>query len=198
MNFNEVVLDLMKRTKKGIAMFYVGTVYWLLLGLLSFAGLDIKLMGLIYFIGAGMLFPLGILVSKVLKIDFIAGDNPLTKIAGVLGGMQILFAPVLIFVYMENPGWIPFFVAILTGAHFLPFAVLYKSKAYFFQSFGVVGFTSLVGLFVMDGIFSVLSFGLSAIYFITSLLLTLENKQLSGGKTSMDTFKDGVFSDAKA
>ncbi|MBS4207065.1 hypothetical protein [Bacillus sp. FJAT-50079] len=179
MDLNETMLDLMKRTKKGIAMFYVGTVYWLLLGVISFVNIDVKLLGLIYLIGAGSLFPLGILISKLLKIDFFAKDNPLSTMAGVLGGMQILFAPILILIFMEKVEWLPFFVAILTGAHFLPFAILYKSKGFLYASIMIIGATSIVAIVFMDQIYTILPFVLSIIYFITSLLLNEENKQVS-------------------
>nr|WP_191090756.1 hypothetical protein [Niallia endozanthoxylica] len=61
----------MKRTKKGITMIYVGVVYWLLLGAISFFNLEIEWLGLFYLIGAGMILPVGLLVSKILKIDFL-------------------------------------------------------------------------------------------------------------------------------
>lgn len=53
-------MDLMKRTQKGIAMFYIGSIFWLLMGVLSFFDMHINLLGLFHLIGIGMLFPLGI------------------------------------------------------------------------------------------------------------------------------------------
>ncbi|WP_096271953.1 DUF7010 family protein [Paucisalibacillus globulus] len=179
MNAIETKMDLMKRTKKGIAMFYVGTVFWLLMGILSFIDMHINLLGLFHLIGIGMLFPLGLLVSNLLKIDFVAKDNPLSNIAGVIGGMQILFAPILILVYIERIEWLPFVIAVLTGAHFLPFSALYNSKAFIFQSIAVVVFASVMGLIFMEHVYTILPFGLSIIYLITSILLTKENKRLT-------------------
>ena len=192
MNVNEAKLDLMTRTKKGIAMFYVGTIFWLLMGILNFMDIDVKLLGVIYLVGIGILFPLGILVSKLLKIDFIAAGNPLSNLGGVLGGMQMLFAPILILVFIEKIEWLPFFIAILTGAHFLPYAILYKSKAYFFQSFGVVGFTSIIALISMNHLYSVLPFVLSAVYLITILLLSIENKKLMAMEKRTDVKKASI------
>ncbi len=170
-DYGDIQKDLSVRTRKGISMFYVGTVYWLLLGLIGFIQMHPKLLGLIYLIGAGMIFPLGILVSKLMKIDLFANGNPLSTLGGVIGGMQLLFAPILIIIFMEKVEWLPFFVAVLTGAHFLPFAILYSSKAIFFLTFGVVGFTSVVGFLFMESIYLVLPFGLCIIYFITTLLV---------------------------
>jgi hypothetical protein len=174
MEVEQARLDLIKRTKKGIAMFYVGTIYWFILGMLSFVDMEINMLALVYLIGAGMLFPTGILASSLLKIDFIAKNNPLSSIGGFMGAMQMFFAPILVLVFMEKVQWLPFFIAILTGAHFFPFIALYKSKAYVFQTIGVVTFTSIVGFLFMKQIYYILPFGLSAIYFITSLLLKKE------------------------
>ncbi|SOC39246.1 DUF7010 family protein [Ureibacillus acetophenoni] len=178
MNYEDIQKDLSVRTKKGVSMYYVGTVYWLLLGIIGFIQMHPKLLGLIYLIGAGMIFPLGILVSKVMKIDLFANNNPLSTLSGVLGGMQVLFAPILIIIFMEKVEWLPFFVAVLTGAHFLPFAILYKSNAIFFLTFGVVGFASIVGFFFMESVYLILPFGLSVIYLITTLLVNGELKKM--------------------
>ncbi|WP_068674166.1 hypothetical protein [Oceanobacillus sp. Castelsardo] len=185
MNMREVQNDLMQRTKKGVAMLYVGAIYWFLMGILGFFDMHINLLGLIYLIGIGMIFPLGILVSNLLKIDFIARGNELSGFAGVIGGMQILFAPILIMIYIEKIEWLPFFIAILTGAHFLPFSVLYKSKGYIFQSIAVVLMAMVVGFIFMDFVYTILPFSLSVIYLITSILLTKENKNLTLHTTSI-------------
>lgn len=179
MNVKEVQNDLMQRTKKGVTMFYVGSLYWFLMGILGLFDMHINLLGLIYLIGIGTLFPLGILVSNLLKIDFIAKGNELSNFAGVIGGMQLFFAPILIIIYMEKIEWLPFFIAVLTGAHFLPFSVLYKSKGFIFQFMAVVLFSSIVGFVFMDYVYKILPFGLGIIYLITIILLLNENKKLT-------------------
>ena len=178
MNLDAIKLDLIKRTRKGVIMLYIGTVYWLLMGFLSFTDIHIKLLGLIYFIGAGMLFPIGILISNLFKIDFVAKSNPLSNIGGVVGGMQILFIPINILIYMENIEWLPFFIAVLTGAHFLPFSPLYNSKGFIFQALGVVGFSTVIGFVWMEHIYTILPFGVAVIYFISSLIVNSEMKNL--------------------
>ncbi len=186
MDVDQTTIDLMKRTKKGITMIYVGVVYWFLLGASSFLNLETEWLGLFYLIGTGMIFPSGLLVAKLLKVDFFANDHPLSIMAGVLGGVQILFAPILILIFMERVEWLPFFVAVLTGAHFLPYAVLYKSKGYLFQSFAVVGFTSIIGFGFMEQVYTLLPFGVGMIYLITCLLISKENKKLLAGKKATE------------
>jgi len=177
MNVNEAKQDLAGRTKKGVAMIYVGTYFWLLMGILSFIDMHIHLLGLFHLIGIGMIFPLSISVSNLFKIDIFAKGNGLSNFAGILGGMQILFAPILILIFMEKPEWLPFFIAILTGAHFLPYSALYNSKAYIFQSVAVVGLASVFGFIFMEHAYTILPFGLALIYFITSILIRKEHRE---------------------
>lgn len=157
-------------------MMYVGAAFWLLMGILSFIDMHVNLLGLFHLIGIGMIFPLSIFVSNLLKIDIFAKGNSLSNFGGILGAMQIMFAPILVLVFMEKPEWLPFFTAVLTGAHFLPFSTVYNSKAYIFQSVAVVAFASLIGFIFMDHVFTILPFGLAIVYITTSLLLLNENK----------------------
>lgn len=187
LNIEQVQNNLITRTKRGVSMFYVGTGYWLLLGLLSFIDMHIKLLGLFYLIGAGMLFPLGILVSKMLKIDFVANGNPLSGLNGLLGATQLFFAPILVLIFMEKVEWLPFFVAILTGAHFFPFVWVYKSKAYIFQTVAVVLSATFCGFLFMDMIYSILPFILAAVYLTTSILLNAENKRNHNSSAPIST-----------
>jgi hypothetical protein len=178
MNIEKVKLDLMIRTQRGIVMIYIGAIYWFMLGILSFVHMPIKLLGLFYLIGAGMLFPIGIVLSRLLKIDFAAKDNPLSNIAGFIGGMQMFFAPILVLIFLEEIEWLPFFVAILTGAHFFPFAALYNSKGYLFLTISVISFSTIIGFIWKEQIYQLLPFGLSVIYLVTSIKLARENKQV--------------------
>ncbi|MDY0409753.1 DUF7010 family protein [Paracerasibacillus soli] len=177
LNVIEAKEDLIGHTKKGVTMIYVGTAYWLLMGVLGFIDMHINLLGLFYLIGAGMIFPLSIFVASLCKIDIFAQDNPLSNMSGVLGAMQILFAPILILIFMEQIEWLPFFIAILTGAHFLPFHALYNSKAYIFLPVAVIAFSSLVGFALMEHVYTILPFGLCAIYLITTIILISENRK---------------------
>src|SRR5699024_2205532 len=85
------------------------------------------------------------LISKVLKINFLANNNPLSVIGGLIGGIQVFFAPLIILVALNQPDWIPFVVGILTGAHFLPYTSIYDSRAYLFQTVATVGIVTVVG-----------------------------------------------------
>ncbi|MBE4909229.1 hypothetical protein IMZ08_14275 [Bacillus luteolus] len=160
-------------TNKGIAMFYGGMLIWLILGLVSFV-LPKELNAYIYLGATGVFFPVGILVSKVLKIDFFAKNNPLSTLGGLLGALQLFFAPLLIMVGFQHYEWVPFVVGVLTGAHFLPFMWLYDSKAMLFQTIVTVLVSTLVGLLFIESALTLVPFSLMLVYFITAMLIRKE------------------------
>lgn len=155
-------------------MILTGVMFWLVAGLAGF--LDHNITVWVYLYGIGMIFPIGILVSKAMKVNMLAKDNPLATLSGVVGGMQILFAPVIILVLFQAPEWIPFTVGVLTGAHFLPFVVIYRSKAYMFQSVATVLTAAFTGFFALEHTFLVTPFVLMGVYATTCLWLIQENK----------------------
>lgn len=130
-------LDLAVRTRRGLPMIIAACFLWTLFAL---AGISIpagKWQALVYLFGAGMLVPLGLAASALFKIDLFVNDNPLSGLLGYAGGAQILFAPILIATYFAAPSNIPWFLAVLVGAHFLPFAWIFESRSYIFAAVGM-------------------------------------------------------------
>ncbi|SFB04490.1 MULTISPECIES: hypothetical protein [unclassified Bacillus (in: firmicutes)] len=171
--FADLQQDLSSEAQNGYPMFIAGIVFWLCAGLASFF-LAEKVLVWVYVFGVGLVFPLGILVSKVLKINFLATHNPLSVIGGLVGGIQIFFAPLVILVAYEQPGSMPFVVGVLTGAHFLPYVAIYQSKAYLFQTVGTVLAVSVIGINWMDQAFTLIPFVLVVVYAITLIWLIRE------------------------
>ena len=69
MEFEQIKKDYALKTNKGISMFYGGMLIWLILGILSFI-LPEKLNAFVYLASTGLFLPVGILISKLMKIDF--------------------------------------------------------------------------------------------------------------------------------
>lgn len=161
-------------------MILTGVGFWLIAGLSAFVLDDLVVW--VYLYGIGLIFPVGLLVGKLMKTDLLSTTNPLAKLAGIVGGMQILFAPLVILVLMTMPDWIPMAVGVLTGAHFLPFAVIYRSKGYLFQSIGTVLAASIIGWIFLENTFVITPFVVAAVYIVTCILLHFEH-HAEAGKT---------------
>ena len=177
--YEELSRDLAVHSKRGLPMIVTGVGFWLVVGLIGNFLPEIAVWAYIY--GIGTIFPVGLLVARLMKVNMLAKHNPLSMMAGIVGGMQILFSPVLIFFVVHIGEWIPFAVCVLTGAHFLPFTIIYRSKMYLYQSFATVIVGAVFGN-IGDSrkMFEVMPFAIMTVYFITCLGLVRENKDLLG------------------
>jgi hypothetical protein len=175
LNFEQLRTELSAEAGKGYPMFIAGVIFWLAMGV---GGLIIPqhIMVWVYLFGIGLVLPLGILASKVVRINFLATHNPLSTIGGLVGGIQIFFAPMIILVAYQQPEWIPFVVGVLTGAHFLPYVAIYQSKAYMFQTAATVLVASLIGFGWMNQAYLLIPFSLVIVYLITLFWLMKEAK----------------------
>jgi len=167
--------DLAETTKRGLPMILTGIVFWLISGISGF--LLEEIVEWVYIFGIGVIFPAGLIVGKLMNIDMLASHNPLSKLAGAAGGMQILFAPLVILILNENPQWLPLAIAVLTGAHFMPFSVIFRSKAYIFLSVFTVGAGSICGYFFIDHSFRLTPFVVAFGYALTCVFLHYENRK---------------------
>lgn len=158
---------------RGLPMILAGIAFWVIAGIAGIVFDDLAVW--VYVYGIGLVFPVGLLVGKVMKADMLAATNPLFKVAGMVGGMQLLFVPLVVLVLMVLPAWLPLAVGVLTGAHFLPLAVLYRSKAYVVLSIGTVATATLTGWLLQPHAFVITPFAVAAVYFVTCILLHFEH-----------------------
>jgi len=170
--FREMSAGLSLSSARGLPMIISGVLFWLVAGLAGF--LDHTITVWVYLYGIGGIFPVGLLIARLMKVDMFAKNNPLAVLSGVVGGMQILFAPVILLILFKQPEYIPFTVGVLTGAHFLPFAVIYRSKGYIFQSIATVAVAALAGFIAREYTFYVTPFTLMVVYIVTCIWLATE------------------------
>lgn len=178
MNISELKLNLQLRTKKGAPIIIAGLVFWMMASI-SGVLLPEKVTLFVYLIGVGCIFPLGILISSMLKIDIFAKGNPLGVLGGIIGGINLLNIPVVLMVYFKEPSWMPFIVGAAVGSHFLPYVWIYDSKSYLFLSIGTVLSASFFGIKFISNTFIVTPIAIGVVYLITIICLSSENKKLS-------------------
>lgn len=107
-----------------------GALYWLAMGVLGLI-IEGKTLALCYLLGVGSIFPLGLLLGRLLKADLMS-RNPLGALSGIVGGIQAFFLPLWIVIYIEHFELIPFAIGLLAGSHFLPYIWIYRSRTYLF------------------------------------------------------------------
>jgi len=132
-------------TKKGIGLPIAGTVFWIAASWVFYL-VPFKLGGMVVMVATGLVFPLGILVSRLLKGDVMAKQPPLSDLGGILAAVQLFYWPLIILCYLVLPVWLPFVMAVLFGSHFLPYGWLYQSRGYYFLGIVVPALAVVVAL----------------------------------------------------
>lgn len=180
MNYQNLTLsqlkqDLIRDARKGYPIFIAGALYWFVMGILGFY-LEGKTLALCYLLGTGSIFPLGIMISRLCKVNFLS-KNPLGTLGGIIGGIQAFYLPLWIVIYMEHYEWIPMAIGLLGASHFLPYMWIYESKTYLFLSIAMALTSFVFGYVLIEMAFLLVPFLLTLAYLITvgSLIRETQN-----------------------
>lgn len=144
MNLDELRMDISKRGKKGIHFIIASVILWcavLVVWLLPIE--DVITKNLITFCVITPLLPLAFMVSKIIKAEFSAKGNPLNELGLLFSLNQFLYILIAMWVYPTVPDKMVMVLAVIFGAHLLPYGWLYKSKAYYVMSV-IISFTILI------------------------------------------------------
>lgn len=142
----ELRADISARAGRGINAIITGIGLWTVFAILGMLIPNEFVLGLCYLFGSGLLFPLSLVVAKAMKLDTYAKGNGLGPLAGIIGAVQILYIPLMVGAIILLPATVPWFLAVLVGAHFLPYAWLFSSRAYVFASVSIPIISGLIGL----------------------------------------------------
>ena len=167
--------EIIFEAKKGFPILLSGAIVFLIYPLMHLI-FPIEAVRLIWILGLGVIFPLGILISKILGVNLLSTDNPLGTLGGIVAAPQAFYIPVFIIVYMKIPEYLPFTVGLLAGSHFLPYMWIYKSKAYLFVTLGACFSALFLGGFFVDHAFTLVPLAISIVYGIGVLLILRELK----------------------
>ncbi|OAV62356.1 DUF7010 family protein [Enteractinococcus helveticum] len=171
--------DISQRTGRGLNAIVAGILLWTTFTILGTLITDTDILALVYVFGAGVLFPLSLLVAKPLRLDPFAKGNPLGVLAGLLGAAQILFVPLMIGATLAVPAMVPWFLAVLVGAHFLPFSWVYDSRAYIFAAVSIPIVVGLIAWLLPSTVALTVPASVAVLLILTAVLLRGENTQTS-------------------
>jgi hypothetical protein len=95
---------------------------------------DILTRNLLTFFCTAPLMPLAWAFSRVIKAEFSAKDNSLNNLGILFSVNQFLYILIAMWAYAAAPANMVMILAMIFGAHLLPFAWLYQSRAYFIMA----------------------------------------------------------------
>lgn len=130
MNVNELRNELSCRCKNGVNFILSGACIWLALYWLWRSSIPVLAKTTWTFMLGGLMFPLSILFARMIKAEWALKDNPIASLGLYITCAQMFYFPLVFWAFYNSPYDMPMFLAIVTGAHFFPFAWFYRSRAY--------------------------------------------------------------------
>ena len=145
MNLEELRTDCALKQKKGIHFILASVFIWIAIAVIHLTNLPILTKNLYTFCATAPLMPIAFLISKIINVDFTHKSNPLTKLGMLFSLNQILYLFIAMWAYSTSPENMVMILAIIFGAHLLPYSWLYKSNSYKFVSIFVSVLALVVG-----------------------------------------------------
>ncbi|MBG9546197.1 DUF7010 family protein [Cytobacillus firmus] len=164
--------NLIATAKKGYPILLGGAIVWLLMALIPFVFAK-EIVHLIWIWGLMAIFPLGLMLGHVLKIDLFVKNNPLSELGAFTAAPQAFFIPVFIVVYMKIPEYLPFTIGLLGASHFLPYAWIYKSKAYLIMAIGMGLSSFIIGGYFIEYAFTFVPLAIS-LFFMAAIVKVMQ------------------------
>ena len=167
-------------TQRGIGMPAAGLLFWLAVAWLT-RHFPAPRAVLYSFFLTGLVFPVGVALTRVAGGNLFARSAGLTPLGLLLAALQIFFWPIIVLVYALSPAWTPWVMAILFGSHFLPYAWLHRSRAYAFLSASVAVSLTVLALAARAPMPEIVPLITAACYAASIVWMWFENRALVSG-----------------
>lgn len=179
MTLDQLKQDLSKRTKRGLSFILASIIIWTLILIIRLLPIEDELTkNLLTFCVTAPLLPLSFLLSKIIKADFSVKENPLNNVGLLFSMNQFLYILIAMWVYNAVPEKMVMVLAVIFGAHLLPFGWLYQSRAYKVMSIIISLSTLIIGILFNALIVAIFMIGVEIIF---SIWLYIEHQHLIRG-----------------
>jgi hypothetical protein len=175
MSLTELRLDCARKQKMGLHFIVASIFIWGAVLGVHLTDWHILTKNLYTFFCTAPLVPLAFFISKPLKIDFQNKENPLTNLGILFSMNQLLYLLIAMWIFSAVPDKMLMVIAMIFGAHLMPYGWLYKSKTYIVLSVVVPLAALFVGLNYAPYVLAVMMIFVEIAFCIA---LILENRRL--------------------
>ena len=119
-----------KQQKRGIHFILASVIIWIAIFTVQMSNMPILTKNLLTFCCAAPLMPLAYVISRFLEIKFSNKSNKLNELGIIFSMNQMLYLLIAMWVYTAVPEKLVMVIAIIFGAHLLPYGWFYKSRTY--------------------------------------------------------------------
>lgn len=171
MDLNALRRDCALKQKKGLPFILSSVVIWTAIMCVHLTGLPIQTKNLLTFCCTAPLVPMAFAVSKLIGVDFQGKSNPLNKLGLLFTLNQLLYLLIVMWVYADVPDKMVMTLAMVFGAHLLPYSWLYESRAYLVFAIAIPPVALILGLMFAPFVLAGVMIGVEILF---NLLLWLE------------------------
>jgi hypothetical protein len=175
MNLEELRMNCAIKQKKGLHFILASIIIWCAVLIIHLTSLPILTKNLFTFCATAPLVLIAFLVSKIIKVDFQNKENPLTNLGVLFSLNQMLYLLIAMWIYPTLPEKMLMVIAMIFGAHLLPFGWLYKSKSYIVFAILVSILSLIVGISFEPYILAIMMIVIEILF---SICLAVENKKI--------------------
>lgn len=181
MNIKELRTDNAIKKRKGLHFIIASIFIWLAILLVHLTDWPQLTKNLFTFFCTAPLMPLALLISKFIGADFQNKNNPLSQLGLLFSLNQLLYMLIAMWVFPTVPDKFLMVMAMIFGAHLLPFSWTYRSISYLVLAIVIPLVSLFIGL-LFNPILVAITMILFEIIFTISLLIELKSldKQTKG------------------
>lgn len=183
----QLQVEIIRSAKRGYPILISAATFFALMAALGNV-IPLRTLGLAWIFGMMVIFPLGVALGGLLHARVITTDNPLGNLGGLVAGAQAFFIPVFIVIYQFVPQYLPLAVGLLGGAHFLPYAWIYRSRAYVFVTVGTCLSALVLGTAFVSVAYTVVPIAMAAVFAVAVFWIVSENRIDLALKTGTKSF----------
>ncbi|WP_394186294.1 DUF7010 family protein [Metabacillus halosaccharovorans] len=169
--------DLSIKSKNGISFLLAGTIVWGIITILFLQSFEISMKNIFALYSTGLMFPLSVILSKIMNVDWKAKGNQLGNLGLILNVAQFIYFPLIFWAMISNPDEMIVYFAIITSSHFFPYGWVYHSKVYYILSPIMVLVVFIIGLLLKDEYMWVIPFTMFISLIMLSVFLFIDYKK---------------------
>lgn len=175
--FDKLRIELSFKLKNGLDFTLAASIIWLAIAFVWTLNVKPYDKSILTFIVGSVMLPLALLISKIIKTTWTIKENPLQPLGLWLNFAQLFYFPFLVFTLIKSPDYFVMVYAIITGAHFFPYAWFYKTSLFAIFA-GLISTGSLIiGLAVPTEKMYFIPLQMSIALFLLTILLHFDSKK---------------------
>lgn len=175
MGLEELRIDCATKQKRGLHIIIASVMIWAAVLCVHVSAAPILTKNLFTFFCTAPLLPLSYVIAKIIKVDFRNKANPLMKLGVLFSVNQLIYLLIAMWIFAAIPEKMLMVLAIIFGAHLMPYSWLYKSKVYLSLSIIIPICALLLGLHYQPVILAIMMIVFEVAFCVG---LMIENKKL--------------------